>query len=79
MIIPLATSALLKMMYSSALAGVGVTVVFSVAILGVIRSSDMRRSHRNAAGSAFAVLGIVGLLVCGVAVVYGLVLVGHKS
>ena len=46
------THALLKMAYSSLLAGVGVTVVFSIAILGATRSSEMRRAHRAGAATA---------------------------
>jgi hypothetical protein len=71
--------ALLKMAYSSLLAGVGVTVIFSVAILGITRSSDMRRAGRRVAGTAYAALAAVGLLLSTGIVVYGLFLVAHKS
>jgi hypothetical protein len=73
------TSALLKMAYSSLAAGVGVTVVFSIAILGAIRSSDMRREQRSAAATAYAALAGVGIVVAVAITVYGLVLVAHKS
>ena len=43
------THALVKMAYSSVVAGVGVAVIFSLAILGVARSSEMRREHRTTA------------------------------
>lgn len=77
--IAIASSALLKMTYSSLLAGVGVTVVFSIAILGTIRSSEMRRANRGRAATAYATLAACGLLISAAAVVYGLILVGHKS
>jgi hypothetical protein len=75
----LAASALFKMFYSSLVAGVGVSAVFSIAVYGAIRSSDMRRSGRGSAAAAYAVLAAVGLLLSASAVVYGLILVGHKS
>jgi Na+/H+-dicarboxylate symporter len=71
--------ALLKMFYASLIAGVGVAIVFSIAILGATRSSDMRRSGRSGPATAFAVLGVAGLLVAVGIVVYGVVLVAHKS
>jgi hypothetical protein len=71
--------ALVKMFYSSVAAGVGIAVVFSIAILGATRSSDMRRSGRSGAATAYAVLGTVGLLLAAGIVVYGLILVAHKS
>ncbi len=75
----LAASALLKMIYSSLSVGVGVAVVFSMAIFGAVRSSDMRRSGRGTAASAYAALSACGLVISAAVVVYGLILVGHKS
>ena len=73
------THALIKMAYSSVLAGVGVAVVFSVAILGAARSSEMRREHRTVATVAYTALAAVGLLLAAGMVIYGLILVTHKS
>lgn len=75
----IASSPLLKMFYSSLIAGVGVAIVFSLAILGAIRSSDMRRAGRSAAAGAYAALAASGLVLLAAVVVYGLILVGHKS
>jgi MFS family permease len=71
--------ALLKMLYASVLAGVGVAVVFSVAILGATRWSDMRREQRTGAATAYGVLAAVALLLSSAIVIYGLILVAHKS
>jgi hypothetical protein len=71
--------ALLKLLYSSILAGVSVSVVFSIAILGATRSSDMRRDGRTGAATAYGALAGVGLLLAVAIVAYGLVLVVHKS
>jgi MFS family permease len=73
------THALLKMLYSSVVAGVGVAVVFSVAILGMTRSSEMRREHRTAATAAYSALAVAGLLISAAIVIYGLILVAHKT
>ncbi len=71
--------ALLKVLYSSLLAGVGISVIFSVAILGLTRSSDMRRNQRSTAATAYAALAVFGLVLSTGIVVYGLVLVAHKT
>lgn len=71
--------ALLKMLYSSLIAGVSVTVVFSLAILGATRSGEMRRAHRTGAATLYAVLGAFGLLLAAAIAVYGVVLVAHKG
>jgi hypothetical protein len=75
----LAASPLLRMFYSSLVAGVAISVVFSLAILGAVRSSDMRRSGRSTAATAYAVLAACGLVISAGLVVYGLILVAHKS
>jgi hypothetical protein len=72
------THALVKMLYSSVVAGVGVAVVFSIAILGTTRSSEMRRAHRTAAAATYAALAAAGLLLAAAIVIYGLILVAHK-
>jgi hypothetical protein len=71
--------ALLKVLYTSLAAGVGVTIVFSLVVLGVIRSGELRRSSRTAAAAGYAVLASTGLIVVAATIVYGLILLGHKS
>jgi hypothetical protein len=55
-------------------AGIGVTVLFSLAILGLTRVSDRRGDGDGAAVMAYALLGLLGLAGSVAAVVYGLVL-----
>jgi hypothetical protein len=71
--------ALVKMLYSSVVAGVGVAVVFSVAILGATRSSEARREHRTIAATAYTAVAGVSLLLAAAIVIYGLTLVAHKT
>jgi hypothetical protein len=74
-----ATAPLLRMVYSSLIAGVSIALVFSIAVFGVIRSSDMRRSNRAGASARFAALGLLALLASAAIAIVGLILVIHKS
>lgn len=71
--------ALLKLIYTSLIAGVSVAVIFAVAILGATRSGDMRREGRSGAASAYAALGVLALVLAIAIVVLGLFLVARKS
>jgi hypothetical protein len=66
------------MFYASLAAGVGVSVVVSIAILGATRSADMRRENRTGAATAYAVLAGVGLALAVAIVVFGLITVARK-
>jgi len=77
--IALGTAPLLKMVYSSIIAGVSVALVFSIAVFGVIRSSDMRRAGRHGASARFAAIGLLALLASAAIAIAGLVLVIHKG
>jgi hypothetical protein len=71
--------ALLKMAYASVLASVAVAVVFSLAVLGVIRAGEMRRADRPNAAVAYAALALAGLAASAGCVIFGLVLMAQKS
>ena len=71
--------ALVKMLYSAVAAGLSVALIFSIVILGSVRSIDTRRSGRGPAAAAYAVLATLGVILVAGVVVYGLVLVAHKS
>lgn len=74
-----ATSPIIKLIYTSLAGGLSVAVVFSFAVLGVTRSNDLRREHRSAAAAAYGALGVLGLVLSAALVVLGVVLVAHKS
>ncbi len=74
-----AASPLFKMFYSALIAGVGIAIVFSLAILGAVRSSDRRRAGRSTAATGYALVAACALVVSAAVVVYGLILVGHKG
>ncbi len=75
----LATSPLLRMIISSLVASIAVAVIFSIAVLGLVRAGDARRSARSGVATAYAVMAVVAILLSAGVVVYGLVLVAHKS
>jgi hypothetical protein len=72
------TKELLQTVIASLVAGVGITAVFSVAILGGTRFVDLSRGGRPLAAGAAAVLGILALLITVAAVVAGIVVMTSK-
>ncbi len=75
----LAGAPVLKLFYSSLAAVVIIALVFSLAVLGAVRSADMRRAGRAQVAGLFAALAAAGLVVSAGVVVYGLILVAHKG
>jgi hypothetical protein len=70
---------LLRVLYTAFAAGVGASLVFALAVYGLVRSNDMRREHRSVAAASYGVLGGVGLLLTVAMIAFGLILLGHKS
>lgn len=54
-------------------AGVGVTVTFSLAILGAVRLAEASRDGRRLEAGFFAALGLLGLGATLAAIVFGLI------
>lgn len=79
MIASIDVSLLLRVAYTALAAGLGVSVVFALAVFGVVRSGDMRRQQRPAAAAGYVLLGGIGLALTGALIVLGLVLLAHKS
>lgn len=69
---------LLDVVIVSLVAGLGVSAVFAVAILGATRVMDMSRDGRALEAGAYAVLAVVSLAVVIAAVVYGIVIMTSK-
>jgi hypothetical protein len=72
-------SALSKMVLSALGAGIGVTAVFSLAVLGGARFIEARRTDRNVAASIYGLLMLVALAACAAAVVFGIILIDRKT
>jgi hypothetical protein len=72
------TEALLKTIVAAFIAGVGVTLIFSLAILGASRFADLSRDGRSAEAIAFGALAVVALLAALVAVAVGIIVMTRK-
>jgi hypothetical protein len=54
-------TALRDVVIASLIAGVGVTLCFSLAILGATRFADSRRDEKPVGAALYAILGLLGL------------------
>jgi cytochrome c biogenesis protein CcdA len=72
------TDALLKVVIGSMAAALGLSVSFSLAILGATRFADLRRDERPLEAAAFGLLAVVCLLASIAAVVFGLIVMTSK-
>ncbi|HET7483784.1 MAG TPA: hypothetical protein VFJ64_00240 [Solirubrobacterales bacterium] len=72
------TRQLLETVVASLVAGVGITVVFSVAIWGVARFADLNRNERPLAAGAAAAMAGLAVLVTLAAVIFGIVVMSSK-
>jgi cation transporter-like permease len=72
------TKELLEAVVASTVAGVGVTVVFSLAIWGVARFAELNRAERPLAATAAAALAGLALTATLLAVAFGIVVMTRK-
>jgi len=70
--------ALWQTVWTAAVAGVGVSVVFSVAVLGGTRSLERRREERSGSAAAYGVVALLGVAGTLAAVVFGVLLITTK-
>jgi hypothetical protein len=72
------TSALWQTIVAAFVAGVGMTLVFSLAILGVARFAEANRQGRSVHSAVFAALALLGLLATAAAIVFGVIVMTTK-
>lgn len=72
------TKALLETAAASLIAGIGVTLAFSIAIYGSVRFIEERRDGHALAAGFGLVVSIVGFGVCIAAIVFGLIVMTSK-
>jgi hypothetical protein len=65
------THLLWQVIWVSVLAGVGISALFSLVIVGGVRASDARRAGRGGAAAGYAALAVLGFVLFGVGVVLG--------
>ncbi len=69
---------LLKVIGASFAGAVGITVAFSLAIVGATRMIDYRRDSRGIEAGAYAALMIIGLVASGAGVAFGVIVMTTK-
>jgi hypothetical protein len=67
------TEALLETCLAALVAGVGVALTFSLAILGATGFAEASRDGRTGSAAAFAVLGVAGFLATAAAIVAAII------
>jgi hypothetical protein len=72
------TTALWQTVAAAFVAGVGTTIVFSLAILGATRFSEATRDGRRLHATAFGALMVFGLLATAGAIVVGVIVMTTK-
>ncbi|UGS36852.1 hypothetical protein [Capillimicrobium parvum] len=70
--------ALLQVVWVSIAAGLGFSLMFSLAIAGAARASQERRSGQGATAALWSVITLLCLVACGVGVVLGVVVMLKK-
>lgn len=70
--------ALVDVIWTSLAAGVGVCIVFSIAILGFARAIDMRQRGAAVATGVYATLTVVAVIAVLALVVFGVVVMTSK-
>ncbi|HZI91792.1 MAG TPA: hypothetical protein VFD31_09235 [Thermoleophilaceae bacterium] len=71
--------AVLEVIWASLLAGVGVTAIFSVGVLGASRAVESRRGGHGAAAGAYAVLTLLAFVAVAAAMAFGIVVMTQKD
>jgi lysylphosphatidylglycerol synthetase-like protein (DUF2156 family) len=72
------TKELLETVAAALIGGVGIAIVFSIAVLGATRYADLSRDERPIAAAAAAVTAAVALAACIAAVVVGIIVMTSK-
>ena len=69
---------LVEVMWVSLLAGVGISVVFSLVVYSGARAGELRRAGHSGTASAFAVLSVLALLAFLAGVIVGVAILLNK-
>jgi hypothetical protein len=72
------TGLLFELVWAAALAGVAVSLCFSLVILGSARASELRRQGRNGAATAYATLAVGGAAAVTALIVFAISVIVSK-
>jgi hypothetical protein len=70
--------ALWQTVWTAAAAGLGVIIIYSIAVLGAARSQDVRNQRRAGASAAYALLALLGGAGTLAACAWGIILITAK-
>ena len=74
----LETQDLLETIAASVIAGLGVTIVFSIAVYGATRGAELSRDERPIAAAAAIGTSLLAFAVCLAGVVFGIIVMTSK-
>jgi hypothetical protein len=69
--------ALLTVVWSALLAGIGVTAAYGLVILGTTRALDLGRQGRTGEAAVYGLIGAAALVAVVVAIVFGIVVLSE--
>lgn len=69
---------LMTLIWEAAVAGLTVTLAFSIALTATIKASDARTESRFASLAAWAAVAVIGYAAFALAAVYAIYIVTHK-
>jgi hypothetical protein len=72
------TRELLETVAASLIAGVGITIVYSIAVYGATRFADLSSDGRSIVAGAAVVMAVIAFAVCIAAVVFGIIVMTDK-
>jgi MFS family permease len=70
--------ALLELVYVSLIAGVGICVVYAIAVVGITRSHEHKRANQRGAATLYAAVATIAVGACVWAVVAGIMVMTQK-
>ncbi len=73
------TEGLFELVWTAPLAALGVALMFSLCVHGAARSSDMRRSGRSGAATAYGALAVLAALAFAAVVIIGVLIITSKD
>jgi len=72
------TGQLLELVWTAAVAGAALSIVFSLVVLGLVRADDLRRSGRGVVAGAYLALAALAALLIAGGVVFGVSVIVSK-
>jgi hypothetical protein len=72
------TGQLLELVWTSAVAGAALSIIFSLLVLGLVRADDLRRSGRDVVAGAYLALAALAALLIAGGLVFGVSVIVSK-